>query len=122
MKDCGSAPNARRRVAGTVPSTRGAEGRKLTKDQVHEPAFRFFVSSATKRLTYGGAPVIHFNDQHYGKSDIVPSEWLKKDIQFLEEAGKIGFFHYGPRYLLVGEVEPLKAGLAAVVGSNRIAV
>jgi hypothetical protein len=60
------------------------------------------------RGNYGGAPVIQFNEHHYGKSDIVPSPWMKGDIKLIENAAKIGFFRYGPRLWMVGEVEPLK--------------
>lgn len=72
-------------------------------------AWRFFVSGTTIRGAYGAAPVIQFNEYHYGKSDIRPSPWLEGDIKLIENAAKIGFFHYGPRLWMVGEVEPLKA-------------
>ena len=49
------------------------------------------------------------NEQHYGKTDLEVPESLKRNIALLEEAGQIGFFYYGPRLWMVGEVEPLKA-------------
>jgi hypothetical protein len=52
--------------------------------------------------------VIQFNEHHYGQGDIAPSTWLKNDVKLIEEVAKIGFFHYGPRLWMVGEVEPLK--------------
>jgi len=67
------------------------------------------VSGTTIRCEYGAAPVIQFNEQHYGKSDISPSPWLEGDVKRIEDAAGIGFFHYGPRLWMVGEVEPLKA-------------
>ena len=91
------------------PNCKSVEGRKLTREHVHSLAHRFFVSGTTIRLEYGGAPVIQFNEHHHGKSDISPSEWIKGDIKLIEDAAKIGFFHYGPRLWMVGEVEPLKA-------------
>lgn len=72
-------------------------------------AWRFFVSGTTIRAEYGGAPIIQFNEQHYGESDISPSPWLINDKKLIEEAAKIGFFLYGPRLWMVGEIEPLKA-------------
>ena len=93
---------------GNCPNCSSPTGRKLTKDQVEGLAWRFFVSGTTVRTEYGGAPVIQFNGHHYGKSDISPSPWLKDDIKLIEDAAKIGFFHYGPRLWMVGEVEPLK--------------
>ncbi len=93
---------------GDCPNCKSPNGRKLTKDHVEALAWRFFVSGTTVRGAYGGAPVIQFNEYHYGKSDISPSQWLKGDIKLIEDAAKIGFFHYGPRLWMVGEVEPLK--------------
>lgn len=91
------------------PNCKSEDGRKLTKNDIQGLAWRFFVSGTTVRLNYGAAPVIQFNHQHYGQSDISPSPWLKNDIHLLEETARIGFFHYGPRLWMVGEVEPLKA-------------
>lgn len=93
---------------GNCPSCNSPRGRKLTKEQIKELAWRFFVSGTTRRGRYGAAPVIQCNEYHYGKSDISPSPWLKNDIKIIEEAAKIGFFHYGPRLWMIGEVEPLK--------------
>lgn len=86
-----------------------AAGRKLTKDHIQALAWRFFVSGTTIRCEYGAAPVIQFNEYHCGKSDISPSPWLKGDVKLIEEAAGVGFFHYGPRLWMVGEIEPLKA-------------
>lgn len=91
------------------PNCKSTEGRKLTKKHIEGLAWRFFVSGTTVRCDYGAAPVIQCNEYHYGKSDISPSPWLKNDIKLIEDAAKIGFFHYGPRLWMVGEVEPLKA-------------
>jgi len=94
---------------GDCPNCKSPTGRKLTKKHIESIAWRFFVSGTTIRCEYGAAPVIQFNEQHYGKSDISPSPWLKNDIKLIEDAAQIGFFHYGPRLWMVGEVEPLKA-------------
>jgi hypothetical protein len=96
-------------LPGECPNCKSSEGRKLTKSHIEGLAWRFFVSGTTIRLDYGAAPVIQFNESHYGKSDISPSPWLENDIRMIEDAAKIGFFHYGPRLWMVGEVEPLKA-------------
>lgn len=93
---------------GECPNCKSSEGRKLTKEHIKGLAWRFFVGGTTIRLKYGAAPAIQFNEYHYGKSDIVPSPWLENDIQLLEDAAKVGFFHYGPRPWMVGEVDPLK--------------
>lgn len=90
------------------PNCKSSSGKKLTQQLIQELAWRFFVSGTTIRCEYGAAPVIQCNEYHYGKSDISPSAWLENDIKLIEEAAKIGFFHYGPRLWMVGEVEPLK--------------
>lgn len=90
------------------PNCNSLDGRKLTKEHIRQIAWRFFVSGTTIWLDYGAAPVIQFNAQHYGESDISPSPWLENDVKLIEDAAKIGFFHYGPRLWMVGEVEPLK--------------
>ena len=94
---------------GDCPNCKSPAGRKLTKKHIEGLAWRFFVSGTTIRREYGAAPAIQFNEQHYGNSDISLSPWLKNDVKLIEDAAKIGFFYYGPRLWMVGEVEPLKA-------------
>lgn len=91
------------------PQCKSTEGNKLSASHIDVLAGRFFVRGTTVRLEYGAAPVIQFNEHHYGKSTISPSPWLENDIKLIEDSAKIGFFHYGPRLWMVGEVEPLKA-------------
>jgi hypothetical protein len=91
------------------PQCRRRDGRELDKDLVMALARRFFVRGTVHRMEYGAAPVIQFNEHHYGRTEIKVSEWLKRDVELIGEAARIGFFHYGPRLWMVGEVEPLKA-------------
>lgn len=93
---------------GNCPNCKNLNGRKLTKDHIQKLAWRFFVSGTTIRTRYGAAPVIQCNEHHHGKSNISPSLWLKNDIKLIEDAAEIGFFHYGPRLWMIGEVGPLK--------------
>ncbi|MCF6257447.1 MAG: hypothetical protein L3J98_11940 [Gammaproteobacteria bacterium] len=83
-----------------------SEGRKLDKFRIEELAHRFFVWGTFHRCDYGAAPVVQFN-QHQ-QTSITPSVWIKNDIQLFEKTLGVGFFHYGPRLWMVGEVEPLK--------------
>ncbi len=94
---------------GECQNCKSHDGKKLTREHVLGIAHRFFVNGTTIRFDYGAAPRVQFNEHHYGKSDISPSPWLKNDVELIEEAAKIGFFHYGPRFWMFGEVEPLKA-------------
>ena len=67
----------------------------------------FFVSGLFLRTDYGGAPLIHLNE--FQSTSIEPPPWLKTDVALFEKLLGIGFFHYGPRLWMVGEIEPLKA-------------
>jgi len=94
-------------VHGLCPRCGKAEGRKLSKNILLELAFRFFVWGSLWRVDYGAAPLIQFNDKQ--RTSIEPSPWLRHDVTVFEDILGIGFFHYGPRLWMVGEVEPLKA-------------
>ncbi len=82
-------------------------GRKLDADRLAALAHRFFVWGSLLRCDYGAAPLIQFN-QHQQTSITVPS-WLEPDMRLIERTLGVGFFHYGPRLWMIGEVEPLKA-------------
>ncbi|MGY6155998.1 RES family NAD+ phosphorylase [Paraburkholderia graminis] len=94
---------------GECPNCKSHYGKKLTKEDILGIAHCFFVSGTTIRLDYGAAPRVQCNEHQYGKSGISPSPWLKNDVGLIEDAAKIGFFYYGPRLWMLGEVEPLKA-------------
>ena len=81
-------------------------GRKLDEARLTQLAHRFFVWGTLHRCDYGAAPIVQFN-QHQ-KTSIASSTWIQNDIHLFEKVLKIGFFHYGPRLWMVGEVEPLK--------------
>jgi hypothetical protein len=82
------------------------EGRKLSGESISHLAHRFFVWGSLQKCDFGGAPVIQFNKHQ--KTSIDVSQWLKNDIQLFERLLGVGFFHYGPRLWMVGEIEPLK--------------
>ncbi|WP_394751970.1 RES family NAD+ phosphorylase [Crenothrix sp.] len=84
-----------------------SDGYKLNKEKLGSLAYRFFVWGSFWQTDYGGAPLIHFNE--YQTTSIEPSPWLKSDVELFEKLLGIGFFHYGPRLWMMGEVEPLKA-------------
>lgn len=83
------------------------EGAKLTKEALLRLAHRYFVWGSFHRTEYGGAPTIEFNDKRSGgEVDFPPS--LSNDVSLIEKLCGIGFFHYGPRLWMIGEIEPLK--------------
>lgn len=87
----------------------GAEdGRKLDKPRLLALAHSYFVRGTIFRSAYGGAPVLEFNEHHHGRTEIVVDERLRRDAELLGNAAGIGFFHYGPRLWMLGEVAPLK--------------
>ena len=91
------------------PKCKSTSGHKLTKLLVQDLCYRFFVRGTILKLDYGGAPLIQFNQQHFNKTDIDISPWLVNDVKLIEQTGEIGMFYYGPRFWMLGEVEPLKS-------------
>jgi RES domain len=59
------------------------------------------------RMRYGAAPTVQFNAHQKTSIEVAP--WLATDVELFERLLGVGFFHYGPRLWMVGEVEPLKA-------------
>jgi hypothetical protein len=82
-------------------------GRKLPEQLIAALAHRFFVWGTLHRCEYGAAPLVQFNDRQ--STSINTSPWLEADLHLIEKALGVGFFLYGPRLWMVGEVEPLKA-------------
>ena len=89
------------------PNCGSVAGHKLTEAALNSLAYRFFVWGSLLRCDYGAAPLIQFNEQR--NTSIKVSPWLTTDIKLLERLLRVGFFGYGPRLWMVGEVEPLKA-------------
>jgi hypothetical protein len=81
-------------------------GRKLSRAHLEILAQRFFVSGTVQRVEYGAAPIIQFNGRR--ETDIKIPNWLEDDIHLFEELLGIGFFYYGPRTWMIGEVYPLE--------------
>lgn len=81
-------------------------GKKLTRAHLEILAGRFFVRGTFQRVEYGGAPIIQFNGRR--ETDIQIPNWLASDISLFEDLLGVGFFYYGPRTWMIGEVTPLK--------------
>jgi hypothetical protein len=82
-------------------------GRKLSRELIAHLADRFFVRGTIYRHEYGAAPLVVFNEHQSTSIDTSP--WFEPDLRLIEKAIGVGFFYYGPRLWMVGEVEPLKA-------------
>jgi hypothetical protein len=93
--------------ASACPKCGSTAGSKLTSGHVVALARRFFVWGTLHRLDYGGAPIVEFNE--YQQTSIETSPWFEPDVRLIEESLGVGFFYYGPRLSILGEVEPLKA-------------
>lgn len=81
-------------------------GIKLGKGPLAYLAERFFVDGSFCKGEFGGAPAIQFNEHQ--KTSIEVDEVLKVDIGVFEKVLGVGFFDYGPRLWMIGEIEPLK--------------
>jgi len=81
-------------------------GRKLTRNLLEILAHRFFVKGTFQRCEYGAAPIVQFNERR--PTDIKIPNWLEADIRLFEELLGVGFFYYGPRLWMVGEIVPLE--------------
>ncbi len=88
------------------PKCTTTDGRKFTPDQLITLAQIFFVWGSVRRYKYGAAPTVEFNDRR--KTDIAMPRSLCTDAALFEDALGIGFFNYGPRFWMMGEIEPLK--------------
>lgn len=82
------------------------EYRKLNKILLEKLAFSFFVRGTIHKVDYGAAPLIQFNE--YQSTGVRFENELDIDIKIFEKQLGIGFFDYGPRLWMVGEIEPLK--------------
>ena len=87
------------------PNCGAKTGRKLNRYMIENLAHRFFVWGTIHRAEYGAAPLVQFNQYQSTSIDVAP--WLEPDLQLFEKAIGVGFFYYGPRLWMVGEVEPL---------------
>jgi RES domain-containing protein len=88
------------------PNCGSLDSKKLDQGTVANLAHRFFVWGSFWRTRYGGAPLVQFNEHQ--RTSIALSPWLKADVALIEKTAGIGFFHYGPRLWMLGEIEPLK--------------
>jgi hypothetical protein len=88
------------------PNCRSEKAPKLTKELVAEVAHAFFVFGSLQRCEYGGAPRVQFNA--YQSTSIDTPPWLEPDVRLIERTIQVGFFYYGPRLWMIGEVQPLK--------------
>jgi hypothetical protein len=81
-------------------------GSKLTARLIENLAYRYFVKGTSWKVDYGAAPLIEFNKHQ--KTSIDFKEPLKSDVVLIENNIHIGFFEYGPRLWMLGQIEPLK--------------
>lgn len=92
---------------GRCPHCGSSEGAHLSLVDVKALVYRFFVWGSLLRVDFGGAPRIQVNESQ--STSIDPPPWLAPDVRRLEKLLGVGFFHYGPRLWMLGEIEPLVA-------------
>lgn len=88
------------------PNCGSNKGKKLTMEQLNELAYRFFVWGSLVKCEYGAFPKIQYNS--YRKTSVEFNSNLEKDVKIFENNLGIGFFNYGPRSWMYGEIKPLK--------------
>ncbi len=81
------------------------DGRKLSRDLIARLAHRFFVRGTIHRTQLRAAPIVQFNEHQ--TTSISAAAWFEPDLRLIQKAIGVGFFYYGPRLWMVGEVEPL---------------
>ena len=91
---------------GRCPNCGVTSDKKLPLAGIGMLAHRFFVWGSLSKRKYGAAPVVQFNEHQ--KTSIAVPNWLSPDLRLFERLLSVGFFHYGPRLWMIGEVEPLK--------------
>src|SRR5687768_13500773 len=91
---------------GVCPSCGSRDVPLLDRDQLFWLCERYFVRGSIIRADYGGAPAIAFNDVQAGSLSLSPA--LASDVALLQDRLGIGFFHYGPRLWMIGDIEPLE--------------
>jgi hypothetical protein len=91
------------------PNCGSTSGSKLDRERLQWLTSRFFVHGTLQRPRYGGHPALQFNEHRYPEKEVQFPDWLKADAELVAETLKVGIFHYGPRFWMLGEVEPLKA-------------
>lgn len=91
---------------GACPNCGREDGIKLGRAPLAYLAHRFFVDGSFQKLDFGGAPIIEFNEHQ--TTNISVDDELREDLCVFERVLGVGFFYYGPRLWMVGEVEPLK--------------
>jgi hypothetical protein len=94
-------------LLGPCPNCNATDSKKLSRDALELLVHRFFVWGSLQKARFGAAPLIQFNEHQSTSIDM--AAWLANDVRLLERLLGIGFFYYGPRLWMIGEVEPLKA-------------
>ena len=93
-------------ISSPCPRCSATESRKLTSSYLSILCQEFFVWGSAPKLPYGAAPWLQFNK--HNKTDPDLKDMLIEDVAIFEDVLGIGFFFYGPRLWMIGEIEPLK--------------
>lgn len=90
------------------PNCGAKKSKKLTPHLIHVLASQFFVRGSVQRAAYGAAPTVQYNKHQFRRGDYDGPPWMKRDLGAITESVHVGFFQYGPRLWMLGEVYPLK--------------
>lgn len=82
-------------------------GNKLTRQLIKDLCYSYFVRGTIHRTDYGGSPIVQIRTNGFNINEINTPIWLQEDVKILNTIGDIGFFLYGPRMWMIGDIEPL---------------
>ena len=81
-------------------------GYKISKENLHEISWEYFVNGSYYQSEYGGSSLIMFNE--YQETDVDFGKYLKEDVPLIEKTLGIGFFYYAPRLYKLGLITQLE--------------
>ncbi len=93
-------------MGGLCPNCGSAGGWKLRLSELQYILHTFFVWGTYQRPEYGAFPALQANEHQ--TTNVKFSDWLEPDVRLFEKWFKIGFFHYGPRAWMYGQITPLE--------------
>jgi len=93
-------------MKGACPNCGSNGNKKLRMSELQYILHTFFIWGTYQKPTYGAYPAIQANEHQ--TTSVKFSDWLEPDVRLFEKWFGIGFFHYGPRFWMFGQVTPLE--------------
>nr|WP_315026345.1 RES family NAD+ phosphorylase [uncultured Chryseobacterium sp.] len=88
------------------PSCKKSEGHKISKADLEEVCWEFFINGTAFEAEFGGASLLSFNQ--FQKTEVKFNFKLNNDIKLIEKELGIGFFYNAPRLFKLGYITQLE--------------